>query len=157
MRFPSFLFERIRIIANENIAWYEVMYNISQHWLPGVIPLPLETIYHYVKHHGHQGMVYVSEHTGISFFIAFHFPRMSALQKPFDYLLHQLHAGGFIVNWMNIYRDNRYVSLNYEQDGVPTPLALHQVSGGFYLWAFCMVVAMLVFAGEQILSRAKRV
>ncbi|XP_050072191.1 uncharacterized protein LOC126560072 [Anopheles maculipalpis] len=147
--------QTIRFIANENTAWHEVIYNISQHRLAGVIPLPLDTIYHYVKHYGHQGMVYVSEHTSISFFIAFHFPRISALQRPFDYLLHQLHAGGFIVNWMSSYRDNRYMWMNSEQDGVPTPLALHQVSGGFYLWAFCTVVAMVVFAGELILSRIK--
>uniref|UniRef100_A0A182Y3V8 Ionotropic glutamate receptor L-glutamate and glycine-binding domain-containing protein n=1 Tax=Anopheles stephensi TaxID=30069 RepID=A0A182Y3V8_ANOST len=148
---------RIRVISDENTAWYEVMYNISQHWLPGVIPLPLETIFHYVKHYGNRGMVYVSEHTSISFFIAFHFPRMSALQQPFDYLLHQLHAGGFIVNWMSIYRDDRYTWMSYEQDGVPTPLDLHQVSGGFYLWACGTVAAMVVFAAELILSKVKRV
>ncbi|XP_052891126.1 uncharacterized protein LOC128299263 [Anopheles moucheti] len=143
----------IRFIKDENTDWDEMMYNISHHRVPGVSPLPLESIYYYVKDRSHQDMVYVSEHTALSYFIAFHFPRMSALQKPFDYLLHQLHAGGFIVHWQSHYRNNPDTWISNEQENVPTPLHLHQVSGGFYLWAFCLLVAMVVFTVELIVSK----
>ncbi|XP_053667437.1 uncharacterized protein LOC128717686 [Anopheles marshallii] len=143
----------IRFIADENIDWDDVLYNISHHRLQGVFPLPLESIYYYVKDRGYQDMVYVSEHTAISYFIAFHFPRMSALQKPFDYLLHQLQAGGFIVHWKANYRNDPDTWISNEQENVPTPLHLHQVSGGFYLWSFCLLVAMVVFTVELIASK----
>uniref|UniRef100_A0A182QN94 Ionotropic glutamate receptor L-glutamate and glycine-binding domain-containing protein n=1 Tax=Anopheles farauti TaxID=69004 RepID=A0A182QN94_9DIPT len=125
----------IRLVTDENIDSDGIMYNISQHRLQGVISLPLECISYYVKHRGSQGMVYVSERTGISFFIAFHFPKMSALEEPFNRLLLRLHGGGFLVLWMRNFRHNPHTWANYEQNHTPTPLHLHQVSGGFYLWA----------------------
>uniref|UniRef100_A0A182VZP8 Ionotropic glutamate receptor L-glutamate and glycine-binding domain-containing protein n=1 Tax=Anopheles minimus TaxID=112268 RepID=A0A182VZP8_9DIPT len=146
----------IRTITDENTEWDDVMYNISHHLLQGVIPLPLESIFYYVKNRKPQDMVYVSEHTGISYFIAFHFPRISALQKPFNYLLYQLQAGGFIKHWKDSYRNDPRSWMNYEQENVPTPLDLHQVSGGFYLWAFCLLVSMVAFTVELLLSKITR-
>uniref|UniRef100_A0A182TZ66 Ionotropic glutamate receptor L-glutamate and glycine-binding domain-containing protein n=1 Tax=Anopheles melas TaxID=34690 RepID=A0A182TZ66_9DIPT len=148
----------IRAFANENIDWDEVMYNISQHRLKGVIPLSLESIAYYVKHRGQQqkgAMVYVSEHTAISYYVAFHFPRRTALQQPFDRLLHRLQAGGFILHWRAEYRNNPNGAKNYEQqDGVvPTPLQLQQVAGGFYLWALGLLVASVAFVGEIAVSK----
>uniref|UniRef100_A0A182JW04 Ionotropic glutamate receptor L-glutamate and glycine-binding domain-containing protein n=1 Tax=Anopheles christyi TaxID=43041 RepID=A0A182JW04_9DIPT len=148
----------IRSITDENIDWDDVMYNISQHQLPGVIPLPLESVAYYVKHRGQQqGMVYVSEHTSISYYIAFHFPRMSALQRPFDHLLNRLQASGFIMYWISHYRNNPHSWMNYEHDSVPTPLQLQQVSGGFYLWAIGMLGGAIVFVAEIIVSKLSRV
>uniref|UniRef100_A0A182P503 Ionotropic glutamate receptor L-glutamate and glycine-binding domain-containing protein n=1 Tax=Anopheles epiroticus TaxID=199890 RepID=A0A182P503_9DIPT len=147
----------IRFISDETIDWDDVLYNISHHRLAGVFPLPLESVAYYVKHRGQQtGMVYVSERTGISYYVAFHFPRMSALQLPFDSLLHRLHDGGFILYWMSEYRNDPSSWMAYEQSGTPTPLKLSQLSGGFYLWAFGVLVAAVVFVTELVLSKVQR-
>ncbi|XP_058117496.1 uncharacterized protein LOC131284628 [Anopheles ziemanni] len=146
---------RIRTLDDEELNWDEVMYNISQHRLPGVLTLPLESISYYVKYHGQRGMVYVGKDTGISFYIGFHFPRMSALKEPFDRLLHRFYDAGLIVHWKRSFRDNpnTWVHKNEDKDNVPTPLHLHQLSGGFYLWAFCTLLAIGVFFTEVVLFK----
>ncbi|KFB42367.1 AGAP013363-PA-like protein [Anopheles sinensis] len=143
---------RIRTLHDEELDWDEVMYNISQHRLPGVLTLPLESISYYVKYHGQRGMVYVGQDTGISYYIGFHFPRMSALKDPFDRLLHRFYDAGLIVHWKRSFRDNpnTWIHKNEDKDNVPTPLHLHQLSGGFYLWAFCTLLTIGVFVTEVV-------
>ncbi|XP_050088315.1 uncharacterized protein LOC126572756 [Anopheles aquasalis] len=139
---------RIRIVDEENVDWDEILYNISLHRTNGVMALALESITYYVKRRGQEGMVYVSRDTGVSYYIAFHFPKASALKELFDELINRFYAGGLIVHWLRKYRDNPDTWVNQKKEKEPTPLQLHQVSGGFYLWMSLMCLATVIFVIE---------
>ncbi|XP_035796222.1 uncharacterized protein LOC118468964 [Anopheles albimanus] len=121
---------RVHIVDEENVDWDDILYNISLHRTKGVMALALESITYYVKQRGQQGMVYVSRDTGISYYIAFHFPKASALKELFDELIYRFYDSGLMVHWLRKYRDNPDTWVNQKKK-MNLPLQLHQVSGGF--------------------------
>lgn len=145
---------RIKLVPNDQRDWDDLFYELSQDRLGGVMVSPLDCIAYYVKRRGKDGVVYVGKDTGFMYNLGFHYPKSTALQRPFDGWILRMHAAGLVHHWSEEYRDNRYWT-NAKEDPEPASLRWNQISGGFYLCSALMLLATVVFLGEIVYFRLR--
>nr|QXO34560.1 ionotropic receptor Ir7w [Anopheles coluzzii] len=151
---PSIPASRIKLVPNDQRDWDDLFYELSQDRLGGVMVSPLDCIAYYVKRRGKDGVVYVGKDTGFMYNLGFHYPKSTALQRPFDGWILRMHAAGLVHHWSEEYRDNRYWT-NAKEDPEPASLRWNQISGGFYLCSALMLLATVVFLGEIVYFRLR--
>uniref|UniRef100_A0A182JA16 Putative ionotropic receptor ligand binding domain-containing protein n=1 Tax=Anopheles atroparvus TaxID=41427 RepID=A0A182JA16_ANOAO len=138
---------KIRFILDRETDWEQLLYDLSQHKLDGVVTMPLDCIKYYIKQNGQRGVVYVAKSTGINYNVAFFFPKTSPLWESFSSMILRLHSAGLPNYWSREFEDNRYWS-NAKTDPEPSSLQWSHISGGFYLCGILHLVAFVVFFVE---------
>uniref|UniRef100_A0A182PKL1 Ionotropic glutamate receptor L-glutamate and glycine-binding domain-containing protein n=1 Tax=Anopheles epiroticus TaxID=199890 RepID=A0A182PKL1_9DIPT len=145
---------RIKLVQHDHTDWDDLFGELAHDRLGGVMVSPLDCIAYYVKRHGKDGVIYLGRDTGFMYNLGFHYPKSTALQRPFDAWILRMHSAGLVHHWVEGYRDNRYWT-NAKDDPEPASLKWGQISGGFYLCSVLLAGATVVFFGEMTYGRLR--